>query len=105
MSVSLWKNRENAADMFTVMKMWDQSGRIHPSNIHPSFSHPSIIHPRFGFKRTSTQTPHAHLGVLAPQADVVDPGALGSKVFGDVDGEMMNTGETCNPGESTTKSF
>lgn len=39
------------------------------------------------------------LRVFSPQADVVDPGALCSKVLWDVNGEVLNVGKTSNPGK------
>lgn len=43
-----------------------------------------------------------NLRVFSPQANVVDPGVLGSKVLRDVDREVLNVGKTSNPGKHDT---
>lgn len=48
--------------------------------------------------------PITDLRVLPPQADVVDLGALCAEVLRDVDGEVMDTGKTGDPGKRDTAS-
>lgn len=48
-------------------------------------------------RREQTDLCQTNLWIFPSQADVVHPGVLVPKVFRDVDGEVMDAGETSNP--------